>query len=195
MKGSVHFDHLVKETDSLERAPADAVRRLLLKAGLAVSLTALWQTEPFWAQEKRMAENNKNVVLPAALSYNDVYFVSPTLEHYTKKSLLGGVWKRPGLSPRDRSVATVVALIARIQNTEMPYHFALALDNGVKPSELSEIIAHLAFYAGWANAMSAVFIAKDIFRQRGIGPDQLPPAKEKLLPRSMKRLRSSEQLK
>jgi 4-carboxymuconolactone decarboxylase len=65
----------------------------------------------------------------------------------------------------------------------------------VKPSELSEIIAHLAFYAGWANAMSAVLIAKDIFRQRGIGPDQLPPAKEKLLPRSMKRLRSSEQLK
>jgi len=52
----------------------------------------------------------------------------------------------------------------------------------VKPSELSEIITHLAFYAGWANAMSAVAVAKDIFHQRGIGIDQLPPAKEKLLP-------------
>ena len=129
-----------------------------------------------------MAENSKNVVLPAALSYDDVHSVSPTLEHYTKKSLLDGVWKRSGLSPRDRSVVTVSALIARIQNIEMPYHFALALDNGVKPSELSEIITHLAFYAGWANAMSAVFIAKVIFRQRGVGPDQLPPAMEKLLP-------------
>ena len=55
------------------------------------------------------------------------------------------------------------------------------MNNGVKPSELSEIITHLAFYSGWANAMSAVAVAKDIFHQRGIGIDQLPPAKDKLL--------------
>jgi 4-carboxymuconolactone decarboxylase len=76
----------------------------------------------------------------------------------------------------------VAALIARIQTIEMPFHFALALDNGVKPSELSEIITHLAFYSGWANAMSAVSVAKDIFRQHGIEIDQLPPAKDNLLP-------------
>ena len=34
-----------------------------------------------------------------------------------------------------------------------------AIDNGVKPSEISEIITHLAFYSGWANAMSAVGVA------------------------------------
>ena len=72
------------------------------------------------------------------------------------------------MSPRDRSIVTVAALIARIQTIEMPSYFALALDNDVKPSELSEIIAHLAFYSGWANAMSAVAVAKDIFQQRGI---------------------------
>jgi 4-carboxymuconolactone decarboxylase len=60
----------------------------------------------------------------------------------------------------------VAALITRIQTIEMPFHFALALDNGVKSSELSEIITHLAFYSGWANAMSAVAVAKDIFQQR-----------------------------
>ena len=76
----------------------------------------------------------------------------------------------------------MAALIARIQTIEMPFHFALALDNGVKPAELSEIITHLAFYAGWANAMSAVAVAKDVFQQRGIGTDQLPPAKDKPLP-------------
>jgi hypothetical protein len=67
-----------------------------------------------------------------------------------------GLWKRPEGSPRDCSIVTVAALITRIQTIEMPFYFALALDNGVKPSELSEIIIHLAFYSGWANAMSAV---------------------------------------
>jgi len=129
-----------------------------------------------------MAENKKHVSLPAVLTADDVNAVSPALAHYTGGPLLNGVWKRLELSPRDRSVVTVAALIARIQTIEMPYHFALALDNGVKPSELSEIITHLAFYAGWANAMSAVAVAKDIFHRRDIGQNQLPPVKDKLLP-------------
>jgi 4-carboxymuconolactone decarboxylase len=93
-----------------------------------------------------------------------------------------GLWKRAELSPRDRSMVTIAALIARMQTNEMPHYFAMALDNGVKPGELSEIITHLAFYSGWPNAMAAVSVAKEIFRQRGIGSDQLPPAKEQLLP-------------
>jgi 4-carboxymuconolactone decarboxylase len=96
--------------------------------------------------------------------------------------LLGDVWKRPGLAPRDRSIVTLAALIARDQAIEMPYYFNLALDNGVKPREISEIITHLAFYAGWANAMSAIAIAKDVFAARHIGADQLPPTSVKLLP-------------
>jgi 4-carboxymuconolactone decarboxylase len=129
-----------------------------------------------------MTETKKSNTRPSVLSYDDVRAVSPALEHYTKGPLLDGLWKRPEMSPRDRSIVTVTALIARIQTIEMPFHFALALDNGVKPSELSEIITHLAFYSGWANAMSAVAVAKDIFHQRGIGIDQLPPAKDKLMP-------------
>lgn len=124
-----------------------------------------------------MIETKKSNTRPSVLSYDDVRAVSPALEHYTKGPLLDGLWKRPEMSPRDRSIVTVAALIARIQTIEMPFHFALALDKGVKPSELSEIITHLAFYSGWANAMSAVAVAKDIFHQRGIGLDQLPPAK------------------
>jgi len=99
----------------------------------------------------------------AALTYEDVRKVAPALEAYTQNRLLGDVWKRPGLAPRDRSIVTLAALIARNQSIEMPYHFNLALDNGVKPREISEIITHLAFYAGWANAMSAVAVAKDVF--------------------------------
>src|SRR5260370_19843193 len=58
----------------------------------------------------------------------------------------------------------------------MPRHLGLALDHGVKPREISEIITHLAFYSGWPNAMAAVAVAKDVFAARKIGTDQLPSA-------------------
>ena len=108
--------------------------------------------------------------------------VAPALEKYTQGRLVGEVWKRPGLVPRDRSIVTLAALIARDQTIEMPYYVNLALDNGVTPREISEIITHLAFYSGWANAISAVAVAKDVFARRGIGADQLPAASPQLLP-------------
>jgi 4-carboxymuconolactone decarboxylase len=106
----------------------------------------------------------------------DVRTVAPALEKYTQDVLLGDVWKRPGLTPRDRGIITAAALIARNQTVELPYYLDAALDNGVKPSEVSEIITHLAFYSGWANAMSAVAIAKEVFAARKIAADQLPSA-------------------
>jgi 4-carboxymuconolactone decarboxylase len=100
----------------------------------------------------------------------------PALDKYTQERLLGEVWKRLGLSARDRSIVTVAALIARNQRIELPYYLNLALDNGVKPSEISEIITHLAFYSGWPNAMSAIAVAKDVFAARKISGDQLSVA-------------------
>jgi 4-carboxymuconolactone decarboxylase len=108
--------------------------------------------------------------------------VAPALDKYTQDRLLGDVWKRPGLSPRDRSVVTLAALIGRNQTIMLSDHLKLALDHGVKPTEISEIITHLAFYSGWANATAAVAIAKDIFTERKIAPDQLPAASPTLLP-------------
>ena len=108
--------------------------------------------------------------------------VAPALEKYTQGTVLGDLWKRPGLSPRDRSVVTVAALVARNQTVDMTRYLNLALDDGVKPGEISEIITHLAFYSGWANAMSAVAVAADIFEARKIGTDQLPAASPALLP-------------
>ena len=82
------------------------------------------------------------------LTHEDVRKAALALEACTQNRLLSEVWKRPGLAPRDRSIVALAALIARNQAIEMPYHFNLALDNGVKPREISEIITHLAFYAG-----------------------------------------------
>ena len=107
--------------------------------------------------------------------------VAPALERYSDR-VVGELWRRPGLSARDRSIVTTAAIIARNQTIEMPGQFRRALDNGVKPSELSEIITHLAFYSGWATAMSAVTAAETVFVERKIGTDQLPAANAPLLP-------------
>lgn len=95
---------------------------------------------------------------------------------------MGGLWRRPDLAPRDRSLVTLAALIARGQTAEMHAYLDLALDHGVTPGEISETITHLAFYAGWGNAMAAIPIAREVFAARGIGPDQIPPASPALLP-------------
>jgi 4-carboxymuconolactone decarboxylase len=112
----------------------------------------------------------------------DIRVVAPALDNYAQRVVLGDLWMRPGLSPRDRSIVTVAALIARDQTVELPYYLALAFDNGVKPAEISEIITQLAFYTGWANAMDAIPATKDVFRSRNIGADQLPPASGPQLP-------------
>ena len=95
----------------------------------------------------------------------DIRAVSPALEHYQQATLLGDLWERPDLSPPDRSIVTLAALVAKNQTIELPYQLKLALDNGVKPGEISGIITHLAFYAGWGNAMSALPVVKDVFEK------------------------------
>lgn len=112
---------------------------------------------------------------------SDLRAVAPALEKY-RNGALSDLWKRPGLSPRDRSIATVAAMVARNQTIELAPHLGLALTNGVKPSELSGLITHLAFYSGWPNAMSAVAVAGEIFAERKIGADQLPAASPPPLP-------------
>lgn len=113
---------------------------------------------------------------------NDIGLVAPALESYAHDTLTDKLWRRPGLSLRDRSIVTVAALIARNQTTDLPTYIRLALDSGVTASELSGIITHLAFYAGWENAMSAVAAVRPVFVERNIRADQLAPARMQLLP-------------
>nr|WP_322093539.1 carboxymuconolactone decarboxylase family protein [Paraburkholderia bannensis] len=101
---------------------------------------------------------------------------------YTSDTVLDGVWKRAPLSPRDRSIVTVAALIARHHTAELPFQVRLALDHGVTPAELSELVTHLAFYSGWGTATAATAIVGEAFKERSIGADQLPCADVELLP-------------
>jgi 4-carboxymuconolactone decarboxylase len=140
--------------------------RMLAAAAFSLCLMALAS-----AQTSTITEGAGPMLTP-----QDIRSVAPALEKYAQNVVLGDLWKRPGLSPRDRSIVTVAALIARAQTVELPYYLNLAIDSGVKPSEISEIITHLAFYTGWANAMDAIPAAREVFRSRNIGADQLPPA-------------------
>jgi len=95
--------------------------------------------------------------------------IAPALAAYTDDVLFGDVWKRPGLSPRDRSLVTVTTLIALYRTNELPFHLKYALQNGVAREELVEAITHIAFYAGWPNASTAVGIARKVFAEIDTG--------------------------
>ncbi len=90
--------------------------------------------------------------------------LTPKLAQLTDEVLLGDVWSRPGLSPRDRSLITVAALVALNRADQLKSHLGRALDNGVTQEELAEAITHLAFYAGWPCAVSAVGTLRDVVR-------------------------------
>ncbi|MFJ1256639.1 carboxymuconolactone decarboxylase family protein [Cupriavidus sp. CuC1] len=90
----------------------------------------------------------------------------PMLARYTTDVLFRDLWLRPGLAPRDRSLVTVAALVTSGQAAQITFHVNKAMDNGLTQEQAAEVITHLAFYAGWPNAMSAAVVAKDVFEKR-----------------------------
>jgi 4-carboxymuconolactone decarboxylase len=102
---------------------------------------------------------------PSALQKN-IGDLAPKLVDLTETVLFGDVWERPGLSKRDRSLATVSALIALNRTEQLRFHLERALQNGVTKDELVEAITHLAFYSGWPTAMNAITLAKEIFSKK-----------------------------
>jgi 4-carboxymuconolactone decarboxylase len=102
---------------------------------------------------------------PSAIKKNFGDF-SPKLVQLTDDVLFGDVWERAQLSKRDRSLVTVTALIVGGNTEQLPFHLNRARENGVTEAELIETITHLAFYSGWPKAMSAITVAKDVFKKQ-----------------------------
>jgi 4-carboxymuconolactone decarboxylase len=92
--------------------------------------------------------------------------IAPKLVELGDTVLFGDVWERPELSKRDRSLITCTALVALGRTEQMATHFPRALGNGVTKEELIEMITHMAFYAGWPNAVSAAMRAREIFKDQ-----------------------------
>ena len=102
---------------------------------------------------------------PSAAS-EQVRDIVPGLIDLSERVLFGEVWERPGLSKRDRSLITCATLIALGRERQLVGHLGRALDNGLSKKELSEVITHLAFYAGWPAAMTGAQVAKEVFDKR-----------------------------
>jgi len=111
-----------------------------------------------------MSEAEENAPSTAALMFGDF---APALVGFTDDTLFGQVWTRPELSPRDRSLVTVACLVAGGNTAQLVNHLARAKRNGLTETELIEAITHLAFYAGWPRAMSAMAVAKEVFGAGG----------------------------
>ncbi len=123
----------------------------------SVAMTALATTVTEAQERKRVA--------PSA-----VYEVAPGLGHFTDDVLFGEVWERAELELRDRSLVTVSAIVSTGKTPQLGGHVRRALDNGVTPAEIGELITHLAFYSGWPNAVSAVMETQKVFEERGVAP-------------------------
>ena len=91
---------------------------------------------------------------------------APKLAELTDNVLYGDVWERPELSKRDRSLVTVAALVALNRPDQLRSHLVRARENGVEQEELIETITHLAFYAGWPNAVTAIGVAREVFERK-----------------------------
>jgi 4-carboxymuconolactone decarboxylase len=107
---------------------------------------------------------NANSYLPRP-SQRAIGDFSPKLAELTDNVLYADVWERPELSKRDRSLVTVAALIALNRPEQLRSHLMRARDNGVTQEELIETITHLAFYSGWPNAVTAVGVAREVFKK------------------------------
>jgi 4-carboxymuconolactone decarboxylase len=107
-----------------------------------------------------MADNTEKEPSGAETMFGDF---APGLVHFTDDVLFGEAWRRPQLSPRDRSLVTVAALLTGGNAEQLTFHLQFAKDNGASEEELIEAITHLAFYAGWPKAMTAMAVAKQVF--------------------------------
>ncbi|MES3151735.1 carboxymuconolactone decarboxylase family protein [Sphingomonas faeni] len=90
--------------------------------------------------------------------------IAPKLAQITDKVLFGDVWADDTLSPRDRSLVTIVNLAALYRHNELGFHLKKGIENGLTQDEIIAAITHTAFYAGWPTAMTAIQVARDVFK-------------------------------
>ena len=126
-----------------------------LKRLIAASVLSLITLLPTMAQQKIVQTAGRQQLGDFA----------PEFAHLNDDILFGEVWSRNDLlSLRDRSLVTITALISMgITDTSLIYHLQEAKKNGITRTEISEILTHIAFYAGWPKAWGAFRLAKDVW--------------------------------
>lgn len=91
-----------------------------------------------------------------ALDKENLQQAAPKLAEITHNLLFGDIWQRDILTPRERSLITLACLAALGREKQLGWHMRFASENGLSRRELSEAFTHLAFYAGWPAAVTAL---------------------------------------
>mgnify|MGYP001319163926 CR=1 FL=1 len=112
------------------------------------------------------------------------YDGSPYLGQIRNDVLFGDVWERPGLSKRDRSLATIAVSQALYATEEVRTHVGRGLDNGLTQAEIAELIAHVLVYSGFPTGVNAARVATEVFQARGLPavPPSTPRNREPVVP-------------
>ncbi len=129
---------------------------LLLSGGMSTMANA--QSETPAASDTGSAQQQSR----AQQLYGDI---APKIAELTDEVLYADIWERPGLSKRDRSLATITALIALNRPDQLRSHITIGLRNGLTEEEIIETITHMAFYSGWPSAVSSLAIAKEVLQK------------------------------
>jgi 4-carboxymuconolactone decarboxylase len=157
---------------------SEIITHLAFYSGWSTAMSAVAVAQPIFAQRSVAPASLPGATVAfleideaaeaqrAAMAEQSAGKVAPGLVQFTTDALFKNLWLRPGLTPRDRSLVTVSALVAVGHFPQITYHLNRAMDNGLTQAQASEVITHLAFYAGWPNAFSTVPVMKDVFESR-----------------------------
>jgi 4-carboxymuconolactone decarboxylase len=149
-------------------APATSMAHIAIVEQPATGQSTIWMEKVSQEQYNMPVRGQSASTTPAqpgqpTAAQRIVGDFAPKLGELTDEVLFADVWARPQLSPRDRSLVTVSALIAMNRPEQLRSHLLRARDNGVTEQELAEAMTHLAFYSGWPNALTAVTVAREVF--------------------------------
>lgn len=157
---------------------SEIITHLAFYSGIGNAMSAVIATQPVFAQHgidstqlpaaqgNLLPLNEQSEAERAARVEASFGAVAPGVVALTTDALFRDLWLRPGLSPRDRGLVTVSALVAAGNLAQVPVHLNKAMDNGLTRVEVSEALTQLAFYAGWPNVFSAMPVVKDVFANR-----------------------------
>jgi 4-carboxymuconolactone decarboxylase len=127
---------------------------------MSSSMAAYFLLPSYYHCNSRKEQTMSSLPTAARQSFGEV---APKLAELSDEVLFGDIWERSQLSKRDRSLVTCAALVTLGKTEQMSFHFPRAVENGVTHEELVELVTHLAFYAGWPQAMSAVSKLRELF--------------------------------
>lgn len=176
--GMLHYFNIALDNRVKASELSEIVTHLAFYSGWSNALSAVPVLKDIFAQRGIGADQLPAVspdLLPldeavegqrAATVEQNFGAVAPGVVRYTTDLLFRDLWLRPALAPRDRSLVTVSALIASGHIAQITYHLNRAMDNGLTQAQASEVLTHLAFYAGWPNVFSALPVARDVFEKR-----------------------------